>query len=617
MKKYKFLLGLLFLSLLAVNTHAQEQVKFVLEAPNAVVKGGQFRLTYILEGGRGTGIDVPAEIEGFDVLYGPAVSQSSSVSIINGKRSSHSSTSYTYTLMAKEEGTFTLPSAKVVVDGKSYQSNTKSLKVMPPDEQAVASQQQQSSVSQPQMTTVESTSGNISSKDIFVRAIFSKTQVYEQEAVVVTFRLYSTLNIRYFVDAKFPEFEGFMVEEFTLPENRQINAENYNGKNYYTLDVKKTLLFPQRSGKITIPSGSVTLVLSVPSGQSYRSFFGTHVINEDVEKTLRTSPVTLTVSQLPEGKPLGFSGGVGTFKLKSSLSAEKVKANEAVTLKLDISGIGNLKLVRNPKLELPKDIETFDPIINNKFDLTNNGLSGTRTIEYPLIPRYPGTYTIPELEFSFFNTTTKKYETLKSPSYTLEVAKDPNAGSSSTATSYLSQKEVEVDRDIRYLKTGDIEYDDYQHPFFGSLANFLFYIIPALILIVSIIVYRKQIKANADVARMKTKRANKVATKRLKLAKKYLNAQNKDKFYEESLRAVWGYLSDKLTIPVSDLSRENIETELRSYGVDQALIDKFISVLDTCEFARYAPSNSDKAMDNLYDDMVTAIGKMEGVIKIK
>ena len=613
MKGYKYLLILFFLFCFA-NVFGQD-VRFVIDAANEVGKGERFHLDYILENGKGSDLEVPSEIKGFDVQYGPAISQSSSISIVNGKRSSKSSITYTYTLMAKEEGTFTLPEAIVKVDGKTYKSGTASIKVMPPDKNA---QSQQSGGQQPQMTSSTSTAEKINEDDVFVRAIFSRTKVKEQEAVVVTFRFYSALNIAGFVDAQFPEFEGFMVEDMPMPVNIQTGVENFKGRNYYTIDFKKTLLFPQRSGKLTIPSGSVTVVLVVPSGKQVRTFFGVQTIPAEVEKTLKTSPVTVEVSKLPDGKPLNFSGGVGTFDLKSTLSADKVKANDAVTLKLEISGVGNMKLIKNPTLELDKNIEVYDePKVNNNFKVTTNGLTGYRTIEYLLIPRYPGQYKIPEIELSYYDTSSGKYKTLKTSAYELEVDKDPNAGQGASATSYINQQEVKVDKDIRYLKTGDKDFKNYSDYFIGSLVNVLCYVIPSLLFFVFLIVYRKQIKANADIARMRTKKANKVASKRLKQANKFLKNNERDKFYEESLRAVWGYLSDKLTIPVSALSRENVEAELRNYGVEDTLIQQFISVIDTCEFARYAPSSSESAMGNLYDEMVSIIGKMESVIKIK
>lgn len=597
-----------------MSLQAANDVKFVIDVPSTVVKGSRFHLTYILEGGEGSNLVVPEEIKGFKVLFGPGISQSSSISIINGKRTSSFSISYTYTVEAVEEGTFSMPVASVVVDGRNYKSNTAQIKVIPQDKNAA---QQQRGGQQPEVTTSTSTADKVSADDVFVRAIFSKTKVNEQEAVVVTFKLYSSLNIREFLNSKFPEFDGFMVEEFEFPTNRQIDLENYKGRNYYTLDVKKTLLFPQRSGKITIPSGSVTLVLVVPTGQKVQTFFGPQIIPADVEKTLRTSPVIVDVSKLPDGKPLGFSGGVGTFTLNSAVSATKVKANDAITLKLDIAGTGNMKLIKTPEVKMPKEFEAYDPKVSNNFKITANGLSGNKSIEYLFIPRYPGTFTIPEVEFSYFDTSSRSYKTLKTQAYTIEVDKDPNAGSRQSATSYINQQEVKVDQDIRYLKTGEVSFNNYSDHFLGSLANILWYIIPFVLFGLSVFLYRKQIKANADIARMKTKKANKVASRRLKLANKYLKNQEKDKFYEESLRAVWGYLSDKLTIPVANLNRENVEAELRTYGVEDELIGKFISVLDSCEFARYAPSSSGREMDTLYADMVSAIGQMESVIKIK
>lgn len=615
MSRYKFLLVLLIIGFINLNAETKDEVKFVIDAPSAVVKGGRVNIVYILNGGQGSDLAIPNTIKGFDILYGPSTSRQSSFVFDNGKTSSQTIESYTYTLLAKEEGTFTIPAATIVVNGRNYSSNTTTIKVLPPDKNS--NQQGGSPNQQPEMFSPQSTADDIKEDDVFVRAIFSKTKVNEQEAVVVTFRLYSSVNIRQFVSTKFPEFEGFMTEEFEFPVNRQISEENYRGRNYFTLDVKKTLLFPQRSGKITIPSGTVTLVLTVPSGQKVMTFTGPKMLMADVEKTLRIAPVSVNVDKLPDGKPLGFSGGVGTFKLNSSISSQKIKANEAITLKLEISGTGNLKLIKNPELKLSKDFEMYDPKITNDFSLTGNGLSGRRTIDYLFIPRVPGKFTVPELEFSYFDTSSRTYKTLKTESYELEIEKDPNAGNIQGATSYISQQEVIVDNDIRYLKTGNIKYKKSGDYFTGSWFNILCYIIPLLVFLGTLIAYRKQIKANADIARMKTRKANKVASKRLKQAKKYLDNHQKDKYYEESLRAVWGYLSDKLTIPVANLNRENVEIELKAYGVNEDLIAKFIYILDTCEFARYAPSDSNKAMGSLYHEMVAAIGKMENLIKIK
>lgn len=608
MKKYFILSILLLISILKIFA---DDVTFVISAPATTVKGAQVQLQYVLKGGEGRDIQVPDDIKGFDVLYGPSVSQMYSSSNVNGKVTSESNITYTYLLMAKEEGTFSLPSASVKVNGRNYKSNTAQIKVLPPDKNA----KPQEPGERVQATTSSSTAANVNANDAFVRAIFSKTKVKEQEAVTVTFRFYTVLNIRDVGKIQFPEFEGFMTEDFELSANRQMSLEHYNGRNYYTIDVKKTLLFPQRSGKMTIPSGTMEIVFEVASGKKVNTFFGPQEVMTEAKKTLRTTPVTIDVSPLPiQNKPANFSGAVGDFSFKSSISAEKIKANDAVTIILDITGVGNLKLIKNPDIKFPKDFETYDPTVKNDFRLTENGMSGTKSIEYMFIPRYPGKFTIPPIEFSYFDLKSNTYKTISSPSYTLDVDKDPNAGKN-VSTSYSNQKELQVEQDIRYLKTGEYSFKNSHKFFVGSLSYVLWYLIPLALFITFVIVYRKQIKANADIALMRTKKANKVATKRLKLAKQYLQENKKDNFYEEILRAVWGYLSDKLTIPISELNRENIENELAKYGVDNALISQFISILDTGEFARYAPTKSEHAMGDLYADTVDAIGKMESTTK--
>lgn len=610
MRKYILFVILLFISISSIKA---DDVTFVINAPGAVVKGAQIQVQYILKGGEGSNIEIPDEIKGFEVIYGPSVSQMFSSSYVNGKMTSESNTTYTYVMIAKEEGTFTLPAASVKVGGRNYKSNSVQINVLPPDKNATPQQPGR----QPQATSSTSTAENVSGDDAFIRAIFSKKKVNEQEAIAVTFRFYTVLNVRDIGKIEFPEFEGFIVEDIELSPNRQQALEHYNGRNYYTVDVKKSLLFPQRSGKVTIPSGKMEFVFEVRSGRKIQTIFGPQEVMTEAKKVLRTSPETIDVSPLPlEGKPAGFSGGVGTFTFKPSITADKVRANDPITIKVDISGTGNLKLIKNPEVKLPKDFESYDPKVTNNVKVSNNGLTGTKSIEYLFIPRYPGKYEIPPIEFSYYDIQSKSYKTQKSPSYTIEVDKDPNAGNN-TSVSYMNQRSVEVDQDIRYLKTGDYKFTDSSSFYIGSVKYLLWYIIPLLLFIAFSIIYRKQIKANSNIALMKTKKANKVASKRLKQAKKYLLAHDKDKFYEEVLRAVWGYLSDKLLIPTASLNRENVETELSTNGVGESLIKQYISIIDTCEFARYAPSESNEAMDKLYDETVDAIGKMEDTIRIK
>ena len=405
MQRHLLLWILLFLGL-GLNA----QVKFTASAPSAVAKGDQFRLTYTLRGGNGDNINVPSSIKGFEILYGPAISSSSSTQVINGNVTTDSSESYIYTLSASAEGTFTIPAATITVKGKSYTSNSIQVKVLPPDKNAQA--QQSGGGGGGQTSAATSTAQNISSSDAFIRAIVSKSKVSEQESFVVTFRFYTTLEVRDIGKIEFPEFDGFMVEEQPLPATRQMTFEHYNGRNYYAVDLRRTLLFPQRSGKITIPSGKIEMVFNVRSGKTVQTFFGPQYVMTDVKKTMTTSPLTIDVSPLPEGKPADFSNGVGTFSMTPSISATDIKANDPVTIKLVISGTGNMKLIKTPELVLPKDFESYDPKITNDLTYTDNGLTGTKTIEYLFIPRYQGTFKIPPLVFSYFDIKSRSYKTI-------------------------------------------------------------------------------------------------------------------------------------------------------------------------------------------------------------
>lgn len=586
---------------------ANAQVTFRASAPSTVVKGEQFRLTYTINK-EGKDLRLPSDMDGFEILFGPSVSQSYSQRTVNGKTTSESSFSYTYILVAQKEGTFTIGPASINVDGSTYQSNAVQIKVVSPDQIPKSQSQQESGQSGSSSPTIKST-------DAFIRAIVSKSNIYEQEGFTVTFRLYTTLNVVNFGKIEFPEFEGFMVEEIELPMNQQLKIEQYNGRSYYTADLRKTLLFPQRSGKITIPSGRIEMVFSVPSGKRITTFFGSQEVFVDVKKTLVTNPVSVNVTPLPPDKPESFTGAVGTFNFQSKISTKEVKANEPVTLTLEISGTGNLKLIQNPEVEFPSNFEVYDPVVKNDLQITTNGLTGTRKIEYLAIPRYEGTYVIPEVEFSYFDLKNRSYKTLKSPQYTIQVAKgDPVK---TTASSYVNQQEVKVEDDIRFLKTGKPTFQSRDDYFVGSLAYWLWYIIPLGLFVGFCIIKRQQAKQNANIALVRHKRANKIAIKRLKVAEKYLKEHKQEEFYSEILRALWGYFSDKLSIPLANLSKDNIEKELANYNIDDELIRTFMEILDTCEFARYSPVKSDVAMGNLYNETLEAIGRMENQLKSK
>jgi hypothetical protein len=581
---------------------SEAQVTFKATAPASVVEGEQFRLSYVLNQ-EGRDLRLP-DLSDFDILFGPSTSTSFSQRTINGKTTSERSVTYTYILVAKTTGTFTIGPASISVDGANYQSNSLKVEVLPPDEKSSQSSRGGGS---------SSGSATVSDNDAFIRAIVSKNNPYEQEGFTVTFRLYTTLNIVNFGRIQFPEFEGFMVEEIDVPVNQQLQMERYNGRNYYTADLRKTLLFPQKSGQITIPSGRLEMVFSVPSGRSVTTFFGSQELMVDVNKTLVTNPVVINVKPLPANRPASFANAVGTFTMKPNINTTQLRANEAISLRLEISGTGNMKLISNPVVEFPSNFEVYDPTVTNALNVTSNGLTGIRTIEYMAIPRYEGNYTIPPVEFSYFDINTNSYKTLTTEEYSLQIAKgDPG---SITSSSFVNQQDVRVEQDIRFLKTGEPNYLSISNFFVGSLNYWLWYIIPFVLLVVLFIINRKQARENANVALMRNRKANKIAIKRLKLAEKYLKEQKKENFYDEVLRAIWGYFSDKLSIPVANLSKNNIENELSKNGISGELISRFMQILDTCEFARYAPAESDAEMESVYNNTFNAIGEMENRLK--
>lgn len=581
---------------------SEAQVTFKATAPASVVEGEQFRLSYVLNQ-EGRDLRLP-DLSDFDILFGPSTSTSFSQRTINGKTTSERSVTYTYILVAKNTGTFTIGPASISVDGANYQSNSLKVEVLPPDEKSSQSSRGGGS---------SSGSATVSDNDAFIRAIVSKNNPYEQEGFTVTFRLYTTLNIVNFGRIQFPEFEGFMVEEIDVPVNQQLQMERYNGRNYYTADLRKTLLFPQKSGQITIPSGRLEMVFSVPSGRSVTTFFGSQELMVDVNKTLVTNPVVINVKPLPANRPASFANAVGTFTMKPNINTTQLRANEAISLRLEISGTGNMKLISNPVVEFPSNFEVYDPTVTNALNVTSNGLTGIRTIEYMAIPRYEGNYTIPPVEFSYFDINTNSYKTLTTEEYSLQIAKgDPG---SITSSNFVNQQDVRVEQDIRFLKTGEPNYLSISNFFVGSLNYWLWYIIPFVLLVVLFIINRKQARENANVALMRNRKANKIAIKRLKLAEKYLKEQKKENFYDEVLRAIWGYFSDKLSIPVANLSKNNIENELSKNGISGELISRFMQILDTCEFARYAPAESDAEMESVYNNTFNAIGEMENRLK--
>lgn len=581
---------------------ADEPVRFSASAPTAVVMDKPFQLVYSINV-NGKDLRVP-EFTNFDVLAGPFESHSQSVQFINGKSSSSVSVSYTYTIQAQKTGTFTIPSASITVDGKKVTSNGVSIKVLPADANVPASKGQGNQGGQ----------ASISGDNLFIRTEVSKTNVYEQEAILVTYKLYTLVDIVQCNPKNTVDFNGFMKQELDQPANKQMALENYNGRNYGTFVLYKVLLYPQHSGVIQIDKWNFEAVVRVQNKAAQRSIFDDFFDSyTNVSKYVTAPAVKINVNALPTvNKPSSFNGTVGHFSLNSNITASQVKANDAVTLKMTVTGSGNMKIIKNPVIKFPDGFELYDPKVTNNFKTEASGVSGTKTIEYLFIPRHSGNFEIPSAEISYFDTQEKTYKTLRTPVYKLNVLKGEGNETQIVAGNYFDVLDVkQIGKDIRFIQTNKFKISKEEEPIFATLICWLMYLIPLLISLMLFIFFRKQVKENANISLVKNKKANKVAQKRLKLAQKLLKEGNKDSFYEEVQKATWTYLSDKLSIPVSSLTKERVEEELTELKVESIIINQFIQILNTCEFARYAPNSGQQEMGNLYIETIKAISDLE------
>ena len=607
----KILLILLIFSNVCV-TLAQG-VEFKASAPAQVIMGRPFQLTYSVNQ-RAKDLRAP-EFTDFDYVAGPYTSQSSSTSFVNGKRTSSFQLTYTYTLLATKEGTFTISPATIKVDGEQYTSNGVRIAVLPADEPAHTNTNSQSH-SAGSTTSQQSESQNISSENIFMRTLVSKTKVHEQEAILLTYKLYfAGVDVAQLTNnTRLPEFKGFLKQELEMSEI-QTELEHYNGRNYQTATLYRTLLFPQRSGDVVIDPAQFEALLRVQNRAQVRSIFDDFFNSyTTVTKALHSPGVTINVSALPAGKPAGFSGGVGHFNISSSISSTELQANEAVTLTVTIQGAGNMKLLKTPAVDWPEGFEVYDPKVTNNFNVTTSGVSGTKTIEYLAIPRAGGVYTIPAIQFAYYDTQADTYRSLATPEYTLNIARSANEEASAAVVNTYVQKEniQQLGSDIRYIYTGELKASSSNRTgiSFGTLIFWLSYAIPLSLAALMFIIFRKRIKENADVTRMRYKKANKVAQRRLKVAEQLLQQNQKEAFFEEIERAAWTYLSDRLSIPTAHLNKENIAQILANKAVPDATIQQMLHVLSTAEFARYAPT-SDSAMHELYADTIKIINQLE------
>ena len=607
-------IGLIILLFFTSLAYAQN-VEFKASAPSVVAVGEQFKLEYTLNK-EGDNLKVPT-LEGFDLLMGPSVGQSFYSSNINGKMTQNVTFSYTYILEGTKKGTFQIPGATVIIDGKEYTSNALKIEVV---EGSRNSNGNQAATNRPVQPDANAT---VNDNNLFVKVEVSRRSLYMGESLMATIKVYTKVDLVNLGRTKFPDFNGFLAEEVPTPQRIELVREAVDGQIYNVGTIRKVLLYPQHTGEITIEPFELECIVRQRLANGGRSFFDEFFGNyKDVRAMRRSKPVTIQVKELPQlGKPAGFGGTVGNVTMATSLSADTVNANDAITYKVTFRGTGNLKLLKAPTINFPLDFEVYDPKESRDLNITENGMAGSVSFEYLIIPRYSGDYKIPAIRFSYFDSQSNTYKTIAGAEYNIHVRKGADKGQVETSTgnqvkSFQKEDVRKVGEDIRYLKTEGLNLKAAGVRFFGTTLYWLALLIPFVLFVVGAVLNRRRIKANADIVRVKNKAANKMARKRLKVAASAMKNHNAEQFYDEVLKALWGYMSYKLNIDRAELNRDNISEILQSKGVEEDRIKEFIAVLDTCEYARYAPgSNSDQEMGKVYTDSIDVITKLDKAIR--
>jgi len=590
----------------ALGHHLFAQKLSAAVSKSRVTVGEAFQLQFSINAS-GSNFRIP-QLNDFDVYSGP--NQSTSMSYVNGVMSQ--SVTLSYILSAKKEGKLTIGAASITVNGATLQSNPITIEAIKGNASA-GNQGGNQNPGNPSAPTTENVADNL-----FLKTTVSKTKVFQGEQITVTHKVYTRYQLRGYQDIKFPDYNGFWSQDMPANNQIQLTTENVDGVTYQVAELRKSFIFAQRSGKILIEPMTAEFVVRKQSNRRPRDIFEmmTGGGYEDATYSIKSQPITIDVQPLPEtGKPEDYSGAVGDYTYKVQLSKDKVKANEAVNLTITLAGKGNIKLVEAPKVNFPEDFEIYDPKVKDNVSVGGNGVSGTKTFDYVVIPRHEGDYKIDSLEFTFFDAAKNKYITIPSPEFNIHVDK----GDASSAASVFipnSQSEVkELGKDIRYIRTGDLNLQDKNDYFFGSPVFYTGIITPFLAFIGFVFFRRKNIEQNKDVVAVKSRKATRMAKKRLAMAEQHLKSGNKELFYLEISRALYGYIGDKLNIAGADLSKENIGMLLKNKGVTDQTVIQLTSTLDNCEYARYAPSAVSGDLGTIYNNTVELITKTEDEIR--
>ena len=580
-------------------------------APQQVAVGEQFRLSYTVNTDDVKNFragNIPEELE---VLMGPSTSTQSSFQMANGHVSSSSSVTYTYILSATKNGTFTIPPAQASVGGKTIRSNELHIKVSGQAQtggrQGGAQQRQQPG------QEVRPAGSAISGNDLFIKVTASKSHVREQEPILLTYKVYTLVGLTQ-LSGKMPDLKSFYTREVPLPQEKSFKIENYNGRQYRTVTWQQYVMFPQMTGKLEIPSITYDgiVVQQNRNIDPFEAFFNGGSGYIEVKKQIKAPGTTIQVDPLPQ-RPANFSGGVGSFSITAQMEQTEVKANDPVKLHVVVSGVGNMKLLKQPIVKFPKDFDVYDAKVTDNTKLTVNGLEGSISYDFLAVPRHQGTFEVPPIEYVYFDIHSGAYKTLHTEGFKLQVAKGDGTN---TVSSFGGQEDVrQLGNDIRHIKTGATRQRLQGEFFFGSTSYWLTLGVLLLAFISLFVIFRRRAIENADIMKQRAGKANKVATKRLKKAAALMKSGRANDFYDEVLRALWGYVGDKLSMPVEQLSRENISQQLTDHNVAADTISQFIGALDECEFARYAPGDATGNMNKVYDMAITAITSIATTMK--
>lgn len=600
---------ILFFVLAIAALAAQAQASFSLVRPQNVVQGRNFALTFRLSNGEASAPAAP-QLKGCTLLYGPALSTRSEYSIVNGRATSSTTLDFSFTYRADTPGTVDVPAVSVNCGGKTLHSSAARFEILPGDASASGgSSQQGASRRQQDPYAGSQPTEKVSANDLLIRINFSKSSVYEQEPVVATIKLYTKYGITSFLPSVQPAFDGFLCEE--LPVSNEVSLEHYNGQNYHTVVFKRLLLYPQKSGRLTVNSGEYKVTVEQVQMINMGFFSAPHSVEQEL--TTKSNAASLTVKPLPEPRPAGFSGAVGQFSVSTALEPELLRTNEAAVYSYTVKGTGNIKYLAEPDVQFPAGIDAYTPKTDIQANVTGgSNMSGTYRTDFTIVPQEMGDFTIEGTPFIYFDPSDNKYVTVDVPSKPIKVLRGTNAAPAVEQTA-LSGKTID---DILYIKPMSDERQTHSRTFvIRSWGYWGAYVLLVLILIAVAVIYRRQIRLRADVTGRKLAKAGRVANKRLREARTAMNAHNNELFYASLAKALWGYLSDKLSISASQLTLDNVADKLKAYGLPEADTDHVIDVLNQCEMARFTPTHSDAEIAGLYDEAVAAIKNIEDVRK--